>query len=210
MTLAAAGVVRIVNRAFQAAEHLHRLDSLDDGSTEADSANLFWRQARLQTLEAVDWNFARVYARVNAVSGVVTHPNRPHAFVLPPACIRVRQVVDPQDVIWERQGDVLAADDAGPLTIAYTTDIEDTTKYPPNFEAALVALLGSLIAPGFTRSANRAQILAAQFQDIVDAAAQADSLEQSVTRAFVDENASGTAIGAITAPAGGGWYGGSW
>lgn len=207
MTLAPSGEVRVVNRAFQAVEHLRRLDSLDDGSPEADAANLHLPAAIAQVLEAVDWNFARKYSKIYAASGITTHPARPHAFILPADCIRVREIVEPTGLAWERQDRVIAANDAGPILIAYTAQAGDATRWPPNFEAAVVKLLAHYLAPGFTRSANRAEILMTQAQQLMEAAAAAEGREQSEGQAFTDEDGRGDVVGWLSAPIG---YRGRW
>lgn len=200
MALGLSSEISICQRAMTAAEH----DLPFAGFTDpADGAfmRLHYDAAWTHVLEAIDWNFARRWAVLEQVSGVTGPPAMPYTFPVPPEVVRIRLVEDPVAVRWQIAGRHLHADDEGPLTVRHTALAANPGEWPESFAACVVAYLGGLIAPRFSRSQNRAAILFERFADLLDSAAHAEAREGSDQFAWSWDAGDDPAAG-LMAPAG--------
>jgi hypothetical protein len=183
MALGLSSEISICQRAMAAAEH----DLPFAGFTDpADGAFmlLHYHAARQHVLEALDWSFARRWAVLEQVTGLTGPVLMPYGFPVPPDVIRIRLVDDPRSARWVVSGRHVFADCEGPLRVRYTAQADNPGDWPEGFASCVVAYLGGLIAPRFTRSQNRATILFERFQDLLDAAAAAEAREQSAQPAW--------------------------
>lgn len=197
MTLGLSSEISICQRAMAAAEH----DLPFAGFTDpADGAfmRLHYDAARQHILEALDWSFARRWRVLEAVTGIVGPPLMPNAFPVPPDVARIRLVEDPRETRWQVAGRHVFCDQVDPITVRYTALADNPGEWPESYAAVVVAYLGGLIAPRFSRSQNRTQILFDRAQDLLDQAAAVESREQSDQPAYewVDGFDPGLSLGA--------------
>ena len=174
--------VLICNRALEMCEHYGFL-SFEDGTPEAERAKLHYDITRREVLEAIDWNFARGYAALDLLADAGGDPARPYLFSVPPDCLRVRRVTDPERVDWERVGNRVAAE-CDALSVAYTRDVTNAAEFPSSFSGALSLLLAARFSPKYGRSANRVNELMAHYQGALEAALLTDAREQDDQAAF--------------------------
>ncbi|MEM6577959.1 MAG: hypothetical protein AAF678_05660 [Pseudomonadota bacterium] len=196
---------RLVNLAFSMIEHDARLTSLDDDGSDADRARQAWPVAFGECLEALDWAFARRIGITSPISGVPTNPDKPFASALPGDCVRVRRVTNPTSVSWRVYGREIHADCDGQLTITFTVSPPSTAGFSGGFQAAMVPLLAYYLAPGFTRSQNRAEIYFRKYGEKLDAAALVEAQENGDDSAFDFDGSAG--LTTLTSPAGGSYPG---
>ena len=163
----------IANLALSHAKSKTIQDLDKDNSTSAILARQFFSAARLASLEAYDWSFARRF-RVLASSAEEPEDNWLYAYVLPADCVAPRWVVDPTDSTNNSVPYVVAASDSGRESILltnqpsaklrYTFDQINPHMYTPNFVISLSHRLAAYIAFAETGKASirDAQIVLAE------------------------------------------------
>ncbi len=175
----------IAAQAFIMAE-LSPLSSFADDTPQAQSANQFYQTAIEMRLEAYDWTFASKLVRLAQVADLAEADLEiddalPYAFELPGDFLSLREI-DPEPTLWQREGDFLRADSAGPLLLRYTRKITDESKLPPTFRASVAAQLALLFAPRWVKSNAKRQELQASLADLHDLARRNDRMAASSGR----------------------------
>lgn len=177
MTIA---VSDIAAQAFRLLE-MSPISSFGDDSEQAIGAAAQYGVALASCLEDSDWSFASKMASLPAVVETSLDPVLVHVFERPFDLVRVQDVF-PQYAQWRLDADRLRADQPAPLLIRYTALVSDETRLPGLFQTAVAYRLASLLAPRWTTSANRAEILAEQAEDWLEKARRSDRRSASVSR----------------------------
>lgn len=172
--------VEICNRALGLIEHNVRFADFTDGTQEAEEAALHYDEARRFVLAKVRWHFAKSYIELAAKQAGEKAPAKtPNVYQLPPEVIAVRALPDDRTARWHvgHAENKLYTDCGPPLLIEATIDVEDASRFEPDFVAALELYLASRFASRFSRSQNRAQILSKRFDEAIREAAENDAQE---------------------------------
>ena len=160
----------------QAIAHLgvgRQIVQISDNTDEAKACNLFYDQARDETLRAFNWPFARKWATLALVGGSTTTPvtqDYQYSYRVPTDCLRVRRIANiaRQDDNRTRWPFAIGQDATGrllytdmPVTtgsgellttpqLEYTAEITDETQFDPDFVDAFSYYLAWKIAPRLT------------------------------------------------------------
>jgi len=146
----------IAAQAFRLME-LSPISSFADDSAQAQAAAEQYPIALTMCLEAADWSFASVLAKLpeaSLPSGAAIDDDLTFAYQLPGDCVVLREVVDPT-VRWRRDRDLLRADAAGPLAIRYTGQTSNEAALPATFQTAVAFQLAALLAPIWTGTQSK-------------------------------------------------------
>lgn len=177
MTIA---VSDIAAQAFRLLE-MSPISSFGDDSEQAIAASAQYPIALGSCLEDSDWSFASRMASLPAVVETSLDPDLVHVFQRPADLVRVQDVY-PAYARWRLDAERLFADQPAPLLIRYTAMITDETRLPKLFQTAVAYRLASLLAPRWTTSANRAEILDEKAEGWLEKARRSDRRSASVSR----------------------------
>lgn len=170
----------ICSRAFHLAEHAIEIDSLDQDTAEADLAKLHFDACRRQVLQAAIWHFAVEFIEIEStLSDRIAPDDMPFAYQLPPEVLRVNKVLNERTQKWRIAGrtNVLFCPYEAPIRIDANLDIDEPARFEPDFVAALELLLASRFAARFGKSANRRQVLRADYRELIEEAGQREGYE---------------------------------
>lgn len=173
----------IAAQAFRLME-LGPISSFADETPQAQDAAQQYPVARRVCLEACDWSFASSIADLPEAElpvGTARSGAFPFLFKLPAKCLRVREVLDPM-IEWRLDGDFLRADAAGPLSVRYTSDVENETRFPAMFIEAVAFRLAAMLAPRWIGAANKLQLLMQGAEQQLKEAMRADARQASSAR----------------------------
>lgn len=173
----------IAAQAFRLME-LGPISSFADDTPQAQDASQQYPVARRLCLEACDWSFASRIADLPEAVRPDTTPiatGFPHLFKLPADCLKVREVIDAR-IDWRLDGDFLRADRAGPLSIRYTADQSNETRFPAMFAEAVSWRLAAMLAPRWVGAANKIGLLEQGAGDSLKQAMRADARQASAAR----------------------------
>lgn len=184
MSLQQESALVICQRALGLAEARGRFTSLEDLSDEAQEARRRYDQRRRTVLEALDWNFARQRLPGQPVAAAATPPGFPSAWAVPPSCLRIRGVWNELRLLRHKREAILFTEDAAAVQIVFTGDANDPTLFPPVFTQALEYLLAADFSMLYGRSANRQDLMLAQFRRAMVEADAAEAAERSEDPAY--------------------------
>ena len=163
----AISTVAIANLALSKIGTDSTIESLTENSAEANLCDLWMDRARIQTLEAFNWDFARIRGTL------ATHNDDPpvtwtYRYIYPADCIKALfiensagKTEDPIEYIVEQSTDgtkSILCDEVDAILI-YTKDETRPTFYPEWFIEMLAAVLGSKIAFALTGKLRMASLL---------------------------------------------------
>lgn len=175
--------VDICNRALSRLGTRATISALDENSTEARTASIWYGATRDTLLRAHDWNFARRRVVLAEQGSPPTGWN--FRYALPTDCIRFLRIASPlpqQDSVrFEVAGDstsrfVLCDEPAAEAV--YTARVDDPNLYDAGFASALVDQLAAHIAYPITQKTETAVRLAQMAR-----AALADAMASDVNEA---------------------------
>ena len=157
--------VDIWNTALSNIGHKAAIADPDEASAEANHCRRFYPIALNALLERFAWGFATRRVALAEVENPVQHWL--FAYALPNPCVAVRAVLPPQcnDDSLE-QDYAIEADDSGDAVLytnqdlavlKYTTLVDDTTKFTPNFVLALAAELSALLVGPIPKDPKKRQ-----------------------------------------------------
>ena len=169
----------IAAQAFRLME-MSPISSFADESEQAQSAAEQYPEALAQCLEANDWSFASKVATLPPAS-LPVDADLPYSYVRPGDFVRLIRV-QPEGVIWRLDADALRADQAGGLTIRYSFKITNESKLPALFKSAVAYQLATMLAPRWTKSANRTEFLSKMAADALQKAKFSDRKSASSRR----------------------------
>lgn len=140
------------------------ISSFGDGTELAGAMADIYPTVIKAYLEAADWDFASVLARLpEAVPGVTdaVDDDLPYVYRLPGDCVKLREVGD-AGTKWRRDRDVLRASDAAPLRVRYTATVNREDDMPAEFRLAAAARLAALLGPRWIGTASKVAALQQQ------------------------------------------------
>ncbi|SFY18645.1 hypothetical protein SAMN04244548_03003 [Paracoccus pantotrophus] len=173
----------IAAQAFRLME-LGPISSFADDTPQAQDAAQQYPMARKLCLEACDWSFASRIADLPEAVRPDTTPiasGFPYLYRLPADCLKVREVIDPC-LDWRLDGDFLRADRAGPMSIRYTADQSNETRFPAMFAEAVSWRLAAMLAPRWVGATNKSQLLEQGAEQSLKQAMRADARQASAAR----------------------------
>ena len=193
--------VSICNMALSKIGASSSIESLTEGSAEANECNLWYTFSRRQTLQATDWGFAR--RRIT----LATHGDDPpsgvwgYRYQYPSDCLTMRKIESPVSGVgvWSPEEKRLVADaDAIPFSVelddnqdtksilsnldnaiaVYTMDLVEVTLFSEMFVTTLATAIAANIAYALTKKTKLEEKMALRFQQIIMAAGAVDGNEQ--------------------------------
>lgn len=170
----------ICSRALALVEHAFKIESLDEGTEEANLATLHWDACRRFVLKAAVWNFASKFAQLDAVlSDEITEARFPYAYQLPGDAMRVVRILDVPRQSWRvlDERNILYCRYEAPIRIEYNRDFDEPARFSETFVEALEFQLASRFAPRYARSGNRRMQLLKDYRDLIAEVAEADGFE---------------------------------
>ncbi len=126
-----------------------RINDLTDDNETANLCNLWYPQTRDEVMSEpnVEWKFA--IARKRLTAAATPDFGWDYQYALPAGLLKLIAVVyeeiDLPDSRWLREGDNILTNETN-CYVRYTQRIENVTKFPALFTAALYTLLGSVLA----------------------------------------------------------------
>lgn len=152
------------------------LTSPDQENEAGRQCRAHYERIRDSVFREYPWNSVTVYTGL-ASSGAPPW-GLAYRFALPPDpyCLRVLELED-ETVTWKVNGRFLDADAAGPLNIAYTARILDTSVYDPMLVQAITLLLAWQIGPKLDPTRIKRATLWQEYRDFLAEAETVDSQE---------------------------------
>lgn len=179
-------IATICNAALAHAEHTRRIRGLDDGTPEADECRAHFDAARRYVLAQVAWHSATRFSRLaTALSGEAAPEALPVVYQLPADTLKVVRLPDAPRQSWRvlSKRNRLYTIYEPPILIEDVFDLEDAGRFDPELVHALELYLAFRLAPRYSRSQNRADILLARFGDAIEAAGGTEGVEGGDTHA---------------------------
>lgn len=166
--------------------------SLNDGTTRARKARLFFAPVRDALLRRKDWNFASSFFSPSRdpVDSLGRFKSR---YPMPSDCVAVRELVDCEGTAWALESGqvtvagtgvaatVLVTNEPSPI-VRYTRRVENVLLWDALFLEAFGYFLGADMATALGKSKSMADYLRGIGEDKVPLAAKVDSKEQSKAR----------------------------
>lgn len=175
-----ASEVNICNQALQMIKHTKQIQSLSQGTKEANACEVIYDEFRDQLLEMHQWNFATKRLKLPRLD---TDPvfEYDYAYQMPSDWIRLIQVYQNSQgrgrVVYKIEGDTIVSDQTD-LWVRYVARISDPNKMRPLFRRALAKLLASNLAVALASSASLAKEKLSEFENVdLPAAKSADSIQ---------------------------------
>lgn len=170
-----------------ALDHLGKppITDLDEGSPEAALATRQYDVARRMCLERSLWTFAR---RFRSLAELSTNPLSDlweHAYDLPNGLLKVHLVLeagamptrDRQSLPYYLEGGTLYANIEGAWA-QYTSDDEDTLRWPSHFDDAVSLMLALRMTPSSTRRSADGNRLREAFREAIGIAIEVDAAQE--------------------------------
>lgn len=186
-----ASIRDICNAALSHCGTRSKIDSLDEGSAEANACLTHFAGARDVTLRAFDWNFARLTSQLGELPNPPARWRRKYA--LPVDCVRVRRLNDTPLLKLPETFYEMAADkdgsgafigviltNASPMSAIYTARVEDPLRWDAGFVDAVGYGLAARICYELTGKDDRSRVLAQLWQATLQRAG-ADMANESST-----------------------------
>lgn len=171
----------IVAQAFRLMK-MPAVSSLQDSSDEAQAALAQYPVALDFCLELCDWSFVSTLADLAEATAAITDADFPYAYVLPSACVNLREVQPHGVVRWRRDGDFLRTDEPTLLRVRYTRRETNEGRLPATFKTLVSIQLAIDLGPQFGMSHAREDRLRKRFDDVEAQAKRADRISGSQTR----------------------------
>lgn len=157
--------VDICNRALSRLGTRAMISALDENSTEARTASIWYAATRDTLLRAHDWNFAR--RRVALALQGAGPTGWVFRYALPTDCIRLQRIASASpeagsarfEVVGDATGRFVLSDEPAAEAV-YTARVDDPNLYDAGFAAALVEQLAAHIAYPITQKTETAVRLA--------------------------------------------------
>jgi hypothetical protein len=134
-----------------------RIASLTEDSATARICNEQYTKIRDEMLAGHPWNFSLKRASL-AASGTAPVNKYTKAWVLPTDCLRVLEVVDGEEIDWQKEGNYLVSDTTS-MDILYIAKITDVGNYPPHFSRALALKLAASVSYALVQSTSLKEML---------------------------------------------------
>lgn len=182
--------VTICNRALAKIGDKFKITNLTDQTIQAETCNLVYDAARKQTLEALDWGFAR--HRVALADLGSPPPGWAYRYAYPANCVKFRYIEVP-DGTDPALFKIVAKDsnldakvilaNVGPDTTGsaygwFTANVTVTSMYPPSFEECLSWAVAGLVAYPLTRKKSIRDDMLTGWREALARAESFDAVEE--------------------------------
>lgn len=176
------------------------LTSIDppEGSAQADHCARFWPKARDEALAAEDWTFASAYAALTALTD--ENARWTYAYALPSDFLVARELVYSGGAVvlfdfnsprfemgTTETGQRVIFSHGELITLRYTRQVLNPTRYPPGFSSALEYLLAAYLAGPVVKGkagANMMQVMRTVYTRLKSEAAVTDANQSSVRQQY--------------------------
>jgi hypothetical protein len=179
--------VDIWNRALQKLG-AKRVASTTEDSANARACQTCYDSLRQAELRAHPWSFSSKRASLPASA---TEPlfTKTNAFPLPADFLALLPT-DPEDarndLDWQIEGRSIITNEAAPLPIRYTYDIEDVSKMDALFREALATQMAYEMCEQITQSNTKKQVLSQDYDVTIRRARKANAIERQAKRSATD------------------------
>lgn len=165
-----------------------RITALTDNTKQAREINACFDIVRDAELRDHRWSFAKKRAQL-AASATAPLFGFSYSFPLPTDCLRVLRVGDISPGVdlanyrnsdsseFAIEGRAILCNDAGPLNVIYTAQIEDTTQWDASFVEVFAARMAYEVCDALTASGSRKEALGAEYRERVAIATRANAIE---------------------------------
>lgn len=152
--------------------------ALDGRSEEIRQCQIAWQIARISSLAAFPWNFAKARAVL------APHPDTPvwgfsYKYPLPSDCQRVLTVKDQHLYPWKVEGQYILSDSGPALYVQYLRDIEDPSLFDPLFAEYVTLQMATRLATPLSASTQKKESIKDDLRAVTDLAAQVNGYESS-------------------------------
>lgn len=172
----------VANGALSLVEHHVHLDSLSDGTVEAQACLYHFYTVRRQVLKAANWHFAKdLHVLPSTLDGELATEDLAYVYQLSGDVLRVISMPDrikPRWRVMERRRQ-LHTDQEPELKILAIADVEDMTVWDDDAVGLFKLLLAAHLAPRFSRSQNRRRLLMEDYAASLEEARRTIALENS-------------------------------
>lgn len=161
------------------------LVSLQDNRKAALICNARYDQIRREILQAYIWNEAKKQAVLAAspVAPLFTYGN---AYPLPGDFIRMVDLPDNDQAVWEVMSGQLLTDEGAPLHVLYGWDLQDPTKFSPLLSTVIGLAIGVDLCKPLTGSLAERDRLLNMIQGKLETARLANAQQNSSREWDVD------------------------
>lgn len=177
----------IANMALSHVGAKSNIESLNENSVEAMTCRLWYDHARLSTLEAHDWTFARKRLTL-ALDSEDPPTDWAYRYQYPGDCVKARQITSPYDYLSQTDtapfirelnslGQNTILTDQPEAELRYTSNIVDTSSFTALFTNALTYSLATMIGYKLSGKANTVDRCFQLFQYSIDMAKMTDANE---------------------------------
>jgi len=138
--------------------------SLEDNTKRAILCNGRYDDVRRAVLRSHPWPCAKVQALLaaSATPPLFTFAN---AYPLPADFIRMVDLPENDEAVWEIQGNALLTDEDAPLQLVYVRDLTDPTLFDPLLVHTIAYALGVELVEPLAQDGSKLQRLAAMLND---------------------------------------------
>jgi len=181
-----ASQVQIAKLALQHIGDRYDIADLTEESTEAEQINLVFDDTRDEILRRFPWRFAKKYISPSKLAGITVPGFWDFAYQYPPDAVKVRGVSNPLgvdvapidfEIALLQDNTKVILTDQDDAEFFYTSRVEDTTRFDPEFTMALSFLLAARTAMALTGSLDIKSALDQEVLRVVSQAADTDSSE---------------------------------
>lgn len=185
--------IQICNQALAHLGEQNFIQTLDEGSTQAELCDIYYSQSRDELLRMHPWSFATLTRSLGL--STATPPTRwAYVYDYPTDCVRVLRIDDrqrargsynriPFEIIREAStGRRLICCDDPELKLVFILRDENTNNYPPDFVNALSWLLAKKLAMPLTKKPDVYSYAQNEFIRAFEQAATMDNNEEQTDR----------------------------
>ena len=174
------------------------IQSLTEGSEEANKCQTLYDRIRRTALRAHPWNFATTTVALSQLEGDEVLYDWDYVYQVPADCLRVLYIVDSSSpasdtIPYELQTGGVLLTDQPEARLRYIKDVSDTSLFDEQFVEAFSYRLAADLAMPLTGKAEYANSLTQLYNTTVRAAMASDSKERrrenKANRAFLDARA---------------------
>lgn len=180
--------VKIANMALSNIGARSTIESLDEPSAEAKQCKLWYDFARVSTLEAYNWNFARKRQALAEHSEAAPTDVWTYRYIYPSDCIVARELENPLGYAADAVPFTVETDSTGvnksiltnleDARLIYTFDVELVSLFPALFVDAFSYALAARIAFSLTAKTSIKKDMMEAFREMVISAAASSGNEQ--------------------------------
>ena len=152
--------------------------ALDGKSEEVRQCQIAWPIARISSLAAIPWNFARARAVLAPM------PDAPlwgftYQYPLPSDCHRVLTVKDQNLYPWKVEGGNILSDNGPALYITYLKDVTDPALFDPLFAEYVTLQLATRLATPLSSSTQKKESIKSDLAEMTAIASAVNGYESS-------------------------------